>query len=351
MLNSNRLSNLCLIKNLINKSPLKSTAITRFYSDQDEAAQDGEEQKPERKFFKKPEVIDGFEVFDVYMNKKSEVNAKRNMALYVKREKDDLARYNRMSTEQDWTNAWPTSSTFRQNAVPLPVRQGYIKRSCENYGLPPTKYGNAELMKIPNFLHLTPPHIKKHCEAIKKFCTPWPNIDTQKHFPIKTTTSTYIYDGPSIRDDRARVVKIEVNINSLNLTGRAKHKFIKLCEHRFNKDTGILTLVADRCPYRNQNEDYANYLLTTLYYEAKNVEPWESEITEEDQIDYLWEGTQSEENLKKLLRPESYLKNKQDYSKRISSLMRKETDESLEAYKLTALKVLEMKKTESNENL
>lgn len=72
-----------------------------------------------------------------------------------------------MSTDQDWTNSWPTQMTFKQNAVPLPLRQGYIKSYCENNGLPPTKYGNTELMKIPNFLHLTPPHIKKQCQAIK----------------------------------------------------------------------------------------------------------------------------------------------------------------------------------------
>lgn len=72
-----------------------------------------------------------------------------------------------MSTDQDWTNSWPTQMTFKQNAVPIPLRQGYIKSYCENNGLPPTKYGNTELMKIPNFLHLTPPHIKKQCQAIK----------------------------------------------------------------------------------------------------------------------------------------------------------------------------------------
>jgi len=38
----------------------------------------------------------------------------------------------------------------------------------ENEGIPPEKYANAELMKIPNFLHLTPAHVKKHCEAIKR---------------------------------------------------------------------------------------------------------------------------------------------------------------------------------------
>ncbi len=103
----------------------------------------------------------------------------------------------------------------------------------------------------------------------KEFCTPWPEIDVEKYFPVKTTTSNYIYDGPSIRDDRARIVELKIHIDSLNLTGRAKHKFMKLCDHRFDHDKGILTLVADRCPYRRQNEEYANYLLTTLYYEAK----------------------------------------------------------------------------------
>ena len=82
-------------------------------------------------------------------------------------QKDEFARANRMSVDQDWTQAWPTNAMFKQCAVPLPVRQGYVKNSAENYGLPPEKYGNCELIKIPNFLHLTPPHIKKHCDAIK----------------------------------------------------------------------------------------------------------------------------------------------------------------------------------------
>lgn len=72
-----------------------------------------------------------------------------------------------MSLDQDWTSVWPTNKVFNANIVPLPVRQGYVKNLNENDGLPPTQYGNTELMKIPNFLHLTPPHIKKHCAAIK----------------------------------------------------------------------------------------------------------------------------------------------------------------------------------------
>ena len=121
-----------------------------------------------------------------------------------------------MSIDQDWTSVWPTAAMFKQNAVPLPVRQGYVKNNAENNGLPPAKYANTELMKIPNFLHLTPPHIKKQCQAIKKFCTKWPaelktDQDCERYFPLEITKSTYIYDGPSIRDDRARIVKLEVN--------------------------------------------------------------------------------------------------------------------------------------------
>jgi small subunit ribosomal protein S35 len=86
---------------------------------------------------------------------------------FVKNERDPRARYNRMPVDQDWTNVWPTQSIFRQSAVPLPVRQGYVKNQSENGGLPPEKYANTELMKIPNFLHLTPSHIKKQCAAIK----------------------------------------------------------------------------------------------------------------------------------------------------------------------------------------
>ena len=76
-------------------------------------------------------------------------------------------RYTRMPTDQDWTNVWPTATTFKQSVVPLPITQGYVASDKENKGLPVEKYANAELMKIPNFLHLTPNHIKKHCAELK----------------------------------------------------------------------------------------------------------------------------------------------------------------------------------------
>lgn len=74
-----------------------------------------------------------------------------------------------MSVDQDWGSVWPGPRSFHPATVPLPLHQGLVKK-----GAPPSKFANAELMKIPNFLHLTPPIIKRQCEALKKFCTAWP---------------------------------------------------------------------------------------------------------------------------------------------------------------------------------
>lgn len=77
----------------------------------------------------------------------------------------------------DWTNIWPSLATFSAGMVPFSVRQGYVRVNikigtidqnlAENSGVVPAKYANLELMKIPNFLHLTKLHIKKHCDSLK----------------------------------------------------------------------------------------------------------------------------------------------------------------------------------------
>lgn len=73
-------------------------------------------------------------------------------------------RSNQMPVNQDWPSVWPTAKTFHPASVPLPLHQGWVEPGVT----PPGKFANAELMKIPNFLHLTPPAIKKHCEALKR---------------------------------------------------------------------------------------------------------------------------------------------------------------------------------------
>lgn len=65
-----------------------------------------------------------------------------------------------MATDQNWGAVWPGPRTFHPATVPLPVRQGWTPKNKP----PPSKYANAELMKIPNFLHLTPPVIKRQCK-------------------------------------------------------------------------------------------------------------------------------------------------------------------------------------------
>ena len=80
-------------------------------------------------------------------------------------------RETQMKPTQDWGSVWPTHRTFQPSAVPLPIRQGATQTKGQ---ITPAKYANPELMKIPNFLHLTPPIIKKQCNKLKEFCTPWP---------------------------------------------------------------------------------------------------------------------------------------------------------------------------------
>lgn len=118
-----------------------------------------------------------------------------------------------MPTDQDWPSVWPGQRTFHPASVPLPLRQGFDRRHKIP---PPNKYANAELMKLPNYLHLTPPAVKRHCEAIKKFCTPWPKgLETEeeieKHFPLEIMTNDYCYSSPKIRDPKARVVTFKVS--------------------------------------------------------------------------------------------------------------------------------------------
>lgn len=104
---------------------------------------------------------DDFRKLDLY--KPKEVKKRKKTEI-----KFDLPnpRYTRMPVDQDWTSVWPTAQSFRPSVVPLPLRQGYLKK-----GAAPGKFANLELMKIPNFLHLTPSHLAKHCQVLKRECS------------------------------------------------------------------------------------------------------------------------------------------------------------------------------------
>lgn len=180
----------------------------------------------------------------------------------------------RMSTDQDWKSVWPTARMFHPAVVPLPVHMGYVRRR-DRYA-PPDKWANAELMKIPNFLHLAPPAIKAHCKVLQQFCTPWPkelinDEECFKHFPLEYVFTDYVHAAPTIRDVRARVVRLQFQMSDLPMDYHAKDKLKRLLnakETRYDENTDMVTIVADRCPLKMQNYDYINYLLTACFFES-----------------------------------------------------------------------------------
>ncbi|GFN93728.1 28S ribosomal protein s35, mitochondrial [Plakobranchus ocellatus] len=216
-------------------------------------------------------------------------------------------RYHSMPIDQDWTNVWPTATTFKWSAIPFPVRQGYVENSSENESVIPSKYANLELMKGPNFLHLTPGHVKKHCKAIKHFCTKWPEglqteEDCHKHFPLESITADYVFAGPTLTDDRARKACIKFKLSDLDLDYHAKDKFIRLVGDRYDSATDEVTFESDRCPLKSQNLEYVKFLLTAVYFESWKIEEWEQRKELSDMEKYNWDINKSSKTCLSLLK-------------------------------------------------
>ncbi|XP_060535898.1 small ribosomal subunit protein mS35 isoform X2 [Cylas formicarius] len=253
-------------------------------------------------------------------------------------------RTNQMAVDQDWGNVWPGPRSFHPATVPLPLYQGYVEK-----GAPPNKWANAELMKIPNFLHLTPPVIKRQCEALKKFCTPWPKaLDTDekcdKHFPIEVTTSDYCHSSPTIRDPLARIVTVRFRLSTLNLNERAKDKFLRLVGERYNQENDMVTIVTDRCPLKSQNYDYAMYLLTALYHESLQIEPWEELKSEADMEYYDWDKSPSKASVEALFGQKCVeISGVEEYSEAVSNYMNEgENDYTVSKYEESVRKLLQL---------
>eukprot|EP00057_Strongylocentrotus_purpuratus_P016088 XP_011670562.1 PREDICTED: 28S ribosomal protein S35, mitochondrial isoform X2 [Strongylocentrotus purpuratus] len=207
-------------------------------------------------------------------------------------------RESKMVDDQEWAGVYPTAASFKWSAVPLPLRMGYPVRR----GIPPHKFGNLELIKIPNFLHLTPPAIKKHCAALKELCSDWPegletDADCERHFPLETVESDYTFVGSSLRHPQSREVTVKVKLSELSLDKHARWKYIQLVGDRYDKETDIITISADRCPLKKQNYDYCMYIMSVLYHEAWICEPWESEITDDDMEEYVWDISPSKTSI------------------------------------------------------
>lgn len=180
-------------------------------------------------------------------------------------------RYKRLKDNCNWTNVWPTSRNFNPSTVPLPIHMSFVDDN--KIRAPVGKFNNPELLKIPNFLHLTPVTVKKQCEAIKRFCTSWPKAlktddDCDRHFPITIRTKDFVFSGPSIRWPESRIVELSIKLSDLKLNEHAQDKMKRLLAHRYNHETDIATIRTDSCPLRKQNYDYAHYLLTASYFES-----------------------------------------------------------------------------------
>lgn len=241
------------------------------------------------------------------------IPAERRAARKSEREKQILPpRSTRMSTVQDWKSVWPAARMFHPAIVPLPIHMGsttsFFVQSLT--GAAPDKWANTELMKIPNFLHLTPPHIKAHCKAIKKFCTPWPDNlakddeECWRHFPIEFAFREHVHAAPTIRDPKARIVRVSFKLSSLPLDKHAKYKAKKILlaskpimydealksekvPPRYDPETDLVTLYSDKLPLKMQNYEYLKYVITALFFESWKVEPWEeTDATPEDWDEY-----------------------------------------------------------------
>lgn len=126
-----------------------------------------------------------------------------------------------------------------------------------------------------------------------EFCTPFPQelIDqpqlVAEHLPLTIRYNDFTHQGTSLRDARARVVTVEFKVAALKLDPHGEKKFIQLLGRRYDEATGVATILADRCPTRRQNRDYAHYLITALYHESMRVEEWERAASQRSEGDFL----------------------------------------------------------------
>lgn len=132
---------------------------------------------------------------------------------------------------------------------------------------------------------------------ILEFCTPFPKelINNpelvEEYFPITVKYSDYLHQGTSLRDPRARINTIEMKSAAFGFDKLSKDKFHHLVSGRYNEETDKLTIVTDRCFTRKQNREYADFLLTALYFESKKREKWEELKQREDNLKVEFEGS------------------------------------------------------------
>ena len=79
----------------------------------------------------------------------------------------------------------------------------------------------------------------------------------------------------------------QFKLSSLFLDPASKEKFLRLIGvERYDIERDMVSITVDRCPYRKQNREYAEYLVKALYYESQNRAEWELAQTEVDKVNY-----------------------------------------------------------------
>lgn len=143
--------------------------------------------------------------------------------------------------------------------------------------------------------------------------------------------------SPTIRNPLERIVSIKVKVKSLGFDEHARDKFLRLVKDRYDTETDEVTIVTDRCPSREQNYDYAMYLLTALCHESRNKETWEDLKTEADMERYRWQYNKSKINSEAILnwgKEEKIVTPSQKYVKSVERLFNEgENDQNVQEYK------------------
>ena len=184
--------------------------------------------------------------------------------------KCSLAQWNNVYSQEDWSDVYPAEKPLDPYLIELPLRGGGHKIRKE---LPPIAEGNAVFWQSPNFFHLTPPAIQKHCEALEPLLTEWPS--DLPYCPVEVETTDFLLSGNERYHQDGRHVRMEVDFDSLQLTGRPREKMLELLEDKYDVDKNVIKLESRRCPTKTQNKDYLYYLLKVLYFEANRSEKWE----------------------------------------------------------------------------
>jgi len=301
-----------------------------------------------------------FRAFEPKPDRKNKTMPDKRQDKFIKRPEDrgyeltlhPQPREERMSPEQDWTAVWPTAQVFKPSVVPLPLRAGRSSGKAVGY-VPLSKYANVELLKINNFLHLTPPAIEKHCQAIKKFMTKFPeevkNHEVKKQFfPLEITTSSFCFSGPAVRHPDSRICTMAVKLSDLSLSEKARNKLILLLKHRYNRRNDTMTIVTDRCPTRKQNTEYALYLLNVLYHECNRVQKFEENKTEHDDEKFIWSRSEAKAALEDYLTASDSLEEKSEavdqFEQAVSKLVDSgETEDNMDEFKKATVEVFGLK--------